>query len=360
MSSYFLNEAWKIKNQRHAKRSFLRNLIHKEKVKKKNRLKSSINHDSKIHSKSYNKEKNEFRIDAPIKCSILNNTDEFCKFISDIHFFYKARKPIFVNMKNVQEIDDDAILVMLSIMIEFKEKKIRYNGNYPENKEIADKFRNSQFFKYLDAKTLKDDQYELNSLDNQILTHANKNVNPILASTILDDATTFLWGKPKWCKGAYRTIIELMQNTNNHAELGHKGAKHWWLSISKNKDENKVYFSFVDYGIGIFKSLEKKKESSWLKSAYNILKKELYSNHIILKKMLFGEISNTSTGEIYRGKGIPGIKEVLDRNGISSLYIITNDVYADVSNGDFSQLKNHINGTFVYWELNMENIYHEK
>ena len=56
--------------------------------------------------------------------------------------------------------------------------------------------------------------------------------------------------------------LELMQNTNNHASLKVFGEKHWWLSVNYDKDNNKVKFSFVDFGMGIFKSLENKNSKS--------------------------------------------------------------------------------------------------
>ncbi|MCK9335077.1 MAG: hypothetical protein M0Q99_07190 [Candidatus Cloacimonetes bacterium] len=350
----------KRRNQLHARKSWRRNIVHKRKLREKRRHKEKQSQEAKQHSDAYLRADNAHSVTAPEICSMLNNTEEFCQFIGNLHYFYINNLPVFVNMKKVVEIDDDAILVLLSIMIEFKQKYIKYNGNYPVNKTAKSKFENSKFFHYLNSKHIVDEHYLLNSADNQIVTHANKDVNSDLATEVLDDATKFLWGTPRYSKGAYRTIIELMQNTNNHASLTNTGERHWWLSISKDSVTNSVSFAFIDYGIGIFQSLKHKKSTHWLKKQYEMLISEFHNNCDILRRMLSGEMTNTSTGEIYRGKGIPGIKEVLDRKGISSLHIITNDVYSDVGNDIYKKLQNKINGTFVYWELNKENIYHDK
>jgi len=63
----------------------------------------------------------------------------------------------------------------------------------------------------------------------------------------------------------------------------------------------------------------------------------------------------TVTGQHFRGKGLPGIKEVLDRNQISNLHIISNDVFTNVQNDNYHLLNNEFSGTFVSWELNESN-----
>lgn len=66
-----------------------------------------------------------------------------------------------------------------------------------------------------------------------------------------------------------------------------------------------------------------------------------------------GEIHRTVTGQHFRGKGLPGIKEVLNRNQISNLCVISNNVIAKINtNSAFNKLKSEFCGTFVSWELN--------
>ena len=80
------------------------------------------------------------------------------------------------------------------------------------------------------------------------------------------------------------------------------------------------------------------------------------SNNDILKLLLNGDVHMTVTGEHFRGKGLPGIKEVQDRNQISNLHIISNDVFSDVQNDDYKKLNKNFSGTFAFWELNKDNI----
>jgi len=114
---------------------------------------------------------------------------------------------------------------------------------------------------------------------------------------------------------------------------------------------------FVDYGIGIFESLKKKpKAEKWANRIEKL--KQFFSSHgnpELLRALLEGEVHMTVTGQHFRGKGLPGIKQVLERNQISNLHVISNDVFANVEKSQYITLKSTLNGTFVYWELNQTN-----
>lgn len=58
----------------------------------------------------------------------------------------------------------------------------------------------------------------------------------------------------------------------------------------------------------------------------------------------------------YLWKGLPDINMALKRDQISNLNIITNDVHANVEKKDFKSISKSFSGTFVYWELNQDNI----
>ena len=149
-----------------------------------------------------------------------------------------------------------------------------------------------------------------------------------------------------------------MHNTNNHAVPTKKGVKHWWLCVNHDKINNKVSFIFVDYGIGIFESLKYKPyDSKWHGVLEKIVALFKYGgNAYILKKLLDGVIHMTVTGQHFRGKGLPGIKQVMERNQISNLHLISNNVYADVSKNIYKKLTNSFSGTLAYWELNQNNV----
>lgn len=292
---------------------------------------------------------------APKSFSLISNPIEVITFINELEAHYLSKTRVHIDLKNVEALDYSAVTILVSVMFSFKSRKIAFNGNFPKNKDLAQILIDSDFFKYLQKPIAEKIEYKIGK-ENQIFTRANKEVNAELGLVVMLESTKTIWGEPRVCKGLQRTILELMQNTNNHAG-NNKGDEHWWISVNHDKTNRKVSFIFIDYGVGIFESLKHKPQTNKWFGWFEKIKTKLMhgGNEEILKLLLNGEMHLTVTGEHFRGKGLPGIKEVLDRNQISNLTIISNGVYADVSNDIYRTLSCEFNGTFVKWELNTEN-----
>lgn len=344
---------------RHAKKSLKRKLRSKEKKRLKNKGFLGVNSIKKKEINRSNTAKRQLssykHIKAPINFSLTQNTEETLAFIGQIEHCFLQKTKVFVDLSSVEVIAHGAIVVLLSILVHFKINKIGFNGNFPENSKAKDLLRNSGFLDYL----YKDfDRQDIYSFDNEICTHANKRVNSELSEEIIKKASKHIWGEERRCTGVQRVFLELMQNTNNHASIDKQGEKHWWATVNHSIENHKVSFSFIDFGVGIFESLSNKKEGNKFFNAISKVKKvfDFTSNAELLKLLLNGDVHKTVTGKYYRGKGLPGIFEACKRNKISNLIIISNDAMADYANNRYINLKNKLSGTFVYWELNENNI----
>ena len=75
----------------------------------------------------------------------------------------------------------------------------------------------------------------------------------------------------------------------------------------------------------------------------------------MLKQLLEGEIHKTSTGKYYRGKGLPCLFKACEDNKISNVVVISNDAMVEYATKRSLELKQSFKGTFIYWELNIEN-----
>jgi hypothetical protein len=258
----------------------------------------------------------------------------------------------FVVLKDIELIDYGAITVLLSIMFRFKALGVGFNGDFPKDEPTKKMLFESGFFDNLQRSSKERVEYKLGS-PNQIVTHAQKNVVSEQGLPIMEEASMTVWGEKRICKGLQRVFVELMQNTNNHAAFSAKGDKHWWLSVNHDKDNKKVGFVFMDHGVGIFSSLNMKtpgnKWYGWGEKVKRAFGQK--SSDYILEMLLSGKLHMTVTGQDYRGKGLPSVKLVLDRNQISNLYIITNNVYANITTGEYKLLKGFFQGTFYYWDL---------
>ncbi len=300
---------------------------------------------------------NYTKIPAPLNFSFIDEPESTIKFLIKLEDLYLKRKSVFVDLSGLKYLDHSAVTVLVSVMFSFKSRNIAFNGNFPSNKELAKKLINSGFFRYLEKPIGNKIEYTIGK-ENQIFARAHKEVNSELGLIVMAEASSTIWGVNRTCKGLQRTLLELMQNTNNHADLVEKGAKHWWLSVNHNKEDKKVSFYFVDYGVGIFESLKSKPAKNKWFGWFDKLKTKLQhgGDDEILRLLLNGDMHLTVTGQHFRGKGLPGIKEVQERNQISNLKIISNDVFADVEKSNYFKLSNNFSGTFVTWELNENNV----
>lgn len=200
------------------------------------------------------------RIPAPKNFSLINNPDKVLEFINDIHAAFLKRRKIFVELKDVEEITMDALVLLLSHVTRFKEHHIRFNGSRPRRTNIAQIIEASQFYDIaagdrIPKQFVGEGEYAYNHPS--FYTHAKKNVDSALTASIISDFAKEIWGEKKRCTGVQRIFIELMQNTNNHANEV-IGEEYWWLSAVHKKDTYTVCFSFIDYGMGIFESLKAK------------------------------------------------------------------------------------------------------
>lgn len=354
MKKYFTSTKHKKRNERRSNRHFKRRLISNKKRK-----------DKKYRGQGKSKEEkgedavlsNYTKITAPKHFSFVEKPDETIKFINKVERLYLNRSSVFINLKDITYLDYSAVTILVSVMFSFKTRNIKFNGNFPKNNNWATLLINSDFFKYLNKPIGNKIEYALGK-ENQIFTRANKEVNSELGYVVMAEATTTIWGEKRTCKGLQRTLLELMQNTNNHADINKKGEKHWWLSVNHDRANRKVSFIFIDYGVGIFESLKHKpNDNKWFGWFEKIKNRLIHGdNSEIFKLLLDGQMHLTVTGQHFRGKGLPGIREVLSRNQISNLRIISNNVFADVSNDHYVKLNHEFSGTFVTWQLNENNI----
>ena len=159
-----------------------------------------------------------------------------------------------------------------------------------------------------------------------------------------------LTGSDGKCNASYRVLIESMSNTHNHA-LSAKAKRErsqeletWWATVYADKARKRVCFTFVDAGVGIFASVRLGK----IRALYRYV--GLRSDTHILRDLLNGKVES-STGLPYRGKGLPAINRLSEGHRIESLIILANDVYANVSAGEYRMLPVAYRGTLLYWEI---------
>ena len=293
-------------------------------------------------------------MDAPQVLSMVDNADDTLGFFEKIARAHQKRRPVFVALEQVETLDFDAVPVLISHLTSFREDGIVFRGDYPRNANAHKRLYASGFFKLLKvAHFMPRPAYSLGNAKAGCMTHAQKNVEQGFTKEVIREASIAVWGKERRSNGTQTALIELMQNTNNHA-APRKGEKHWWLTVDHRPAENRAIFTFVDLGVGVFKSLDgSTKWANW-RTFFGLLGGG-DSNAENLRLILAGELHRTVTKQEFRGKGLPAINRALNQGWISNLRIITNDVYADVSKQVFQTLKHPFTGTLLSWEMRADN-----
>jgi hypothetical protein len=142
----------------------------------------------------------------------------------------------------------------------------------------------------------------------------------------------------------YDILIEIMQNTNNHAGQT-RGQYDWWLHIYNDPTTKISKYTFLDLGVGIFDSIPA------LNFKNTITKAVGFTNNTNLVKPLFNGEIKSRTAKPERGKGIPQVYESSKHESFNKFIMISNDVYVDMKNLNTKKLNNNFSGTLFYWEL---------
>ena len=354
MKKYWSKEPYKRYNRRRALKSLEARLRHKDSKRYDySQRRAAASGKVRIARGGFNP------IHAPDDFSLVRNPDGVVRFIEVLRRNFEERRRVWVALTEVKHIDYDAIVVLLSAMVRFKSKGISFNGDFPKDGHNRKILQQSGFFKNLYSRSFSDsDEFVIESEEKDFIsTHGQKVVDSELTENIILAAAKTIWGVPRRCLGVQTVLVELMQNTFNWAVPTKEGARHWWLSVNHEEGEKKVRFAFVDYGVGIFTSLETKPKGA---KFYGVLKRladriKYGNNAELLRLILHGELHKTASGEYNRGQGIPALLESLEDNSLSNLHIISNNVYASVAQNEYRIMKSFFNGTFVYWEVNANN-----
>ena len=108
------NKLQKRIRRNHARKQERMRIRFKQKRKRRNKLLQGKNKEQRNFYKCF---KDFKRVKAPMNFSLTENTDESLIFISKIESCLSAKKKVFVNLSNVEDIAHGAIVVLLSIIL---------------------------------------------------------------------------------------------------------------------------------------------------------------------------------------------------------------------------------------------------
>jgi hypothetical protein len=282
-------------------------------------------------------------VQAPSVFSIVNNPDEAVRFFLNLEL-YAGRYNIQLDLSKVQTLTTDAIAALIATI---RRLDVFVRGNLPSDPDTQRMLLESGFFDYVSS-TQQLPKVKRGSIEQQ----KSKMVEPVVAKELVHFGTKNILGASQKCTAAYSTLIECMANTRNHASgrsdknmpQKRKPAETWWATVYADTGRKKICFTFVDTGVGIFRSVR----LGTVRKIYSLF--GVKNDSDILRDMLQGKVPS-STSLSFRGKGLPYMNRLAQQKRISSLVIVANEVYANVSLGKFEMLRVQFHGTLVYWEI---------
>lgn len=282
----------------------------------------------------------EFRdVEAPENLTLrYEHSVNVLKFIKDIKIL--GRKGYFINLKlkKVELIAEGAISMLLSVISDLERKQIFFKGNKPKNEEAKNILERSGFFEHMNGSVSKK-----NSISkNKILKTGNKKTHQNELTPEIHSAMETIWGRKARCPALYGGLGEMMRNSCDHAFPSNNSII-WHLGISHSETDNSCKFSFVDNGEGIIRTYNQK----------GVFKKiaNFFSDNADVLDTAFRDGIHSRTGLSWRGKGLPTIFEMYSDGIITSLVVITNDVYLDFDRDICKTVSTSFSGTYYFWKI---------
>ncbi len=146
-------------------------------------------------------------------------------------------------------------------------------------------------------------------------------------------------------------IIECMDNTSDHAfsKPLSRLALHrkWWLLGMRDTSHHEFCFVFYDQGLGLTNTLRFKKRDKILAAM------GLRSDAQLLRAALEGRFSRTRDEN--RGRGLPRLKNLIDKSDEGELQIMSSTLHLRLKKGDaepqIQRLSVDFHGTLILWKI---------
>lgn len=320
---------------------------------KRNELKKTINY--KKFLKKIERKKNKLKkpleesifITTPDNFNISENPKEMIEFFEMLEekvLKIKEKTYVVIDMKNLKFINADGLMYLLLFKKKVNKSKVKLRIKVPKNDILKRYLISSGFISDI----------EKNKEDNYFKIHSGNGDNKIdVSKKICEFVQNKFLLQRKQTMDLYGMCIELMLNTIQHAfNLSYNDEKKWYIfADAKNVNEGIISFVFLDTGVGIPTTVNKK----WIEKLSNKINKIADSQFLL--SALNGEL-RSETGLSYRNKGLTDVYNLFLDKKIRGLKIISNKAYFKM--GDISDLENSFEGTLFYWEINKEDLSNEK
>lgn len=339
---HHLDRAWKRiqKLKKEKKTSARKKAIKIKQLSRKHEIQKNLN----------NNLKNNYRkiLKPPANFSIIENYGETIDFFAEINNSITNGLPVAFDMQNVNNISLEALLYILAIIDNFKAQKISYSiiGNLPSSYQSRNIMLSSGFLNYF-----KSNFNSVEYTEDYLHIKSGDLIDATTASRIIDFINKHLKKSKNETKLLYGLLIEMMSNTREHAYLNvNNKVTKWYLVAKYNRSTARVDFVFLDTGAGIARTIKKKMREKILEFLNKFVSFKLLKDTDLIISALKGDF-RSQTNLIYRGRGLPHINMLSDKNYINNLTIIANKAHINNTKLIKKDLIHPFEGTLFSWSF---------
>lgn len=198
MKKLYTQEDYKRPRLRSNSKKWRRKLRSKDIRKYRHKAYSAIRRDRHVEGAF---QKYKHTIKAPVNFSLRENPNEVIFFVRKLNRYLNNRESVVVDLLDITNITHDAIVVLLSIMVRFKKRRVGFNGTFPNDKACQNKLRQSSFLETL----YNEPDVKYNKNTKNVIRHHGKNTHGEVAQELIKTCSQNIWKEKRRCQGVYRT-----------------------------------------------------------------------------------------------------------------------------------------------------------
>jgi hypothetical protein len=348
---------------KHALNSHIHDLIRKE---KKNRLRSD-----NLYFKIRRRRSEKFVRDpksvkhevykADSIFSLKENPSEVINFLNQVEKTLDKSIPVKFDLSEIVSMGPETLTYFCALI---KDEKFNHGtaiiGDSPKDPELKQMILRSGFYDTVSSYITSESPHK-DSNNVLINSVSEQKVKSELAAKVSQSAILHTFNTDNPDKELIRIrnsiviiLIECMANTKNHANFDDPNEVYnWWIFAYKEPETQITKFCFLDIGVGIFESLEKKNTKGLLP---DFIKNRFIPNQSdkTLSK-IFNKERKSSTGQKGRGLGLFTIYDHVKKNKfIRGFTLLSNDIIAKIEYNKPDDIKiseTELNGTIYFWDL---------
>ena len=276
---------------------------------------------------------------------MFQNPDASLDFTNAVrHYLSQQGATVFLDLGPITDFRSDALLLVRAVMDSpFRIRPTSIAGNLPTSPNVAAEFKASGFFDGI-AKP----PANLPPAQGLMLKRSDNTVHAKVAAQLINFAKTHNAIDDATANASYRTLVELMTNTHNHAHASVEQRRprpyiHERWSASVYCLRNQARFAFLDLGVGILYSAPARQHIRLTRIPVRNDKRIQLLSDVFIGRL------GSATRKPGRGRGLPAMREEAQRGRLLDLEILTSNVIGSVADLDFRCTGRALSGTSFRW-----------